>query len=44
MAHAADLVEQALRKRLMLPSLFTYPVLIESLTVEGDAVLASVPE
>ncbi len=42
MAHAAELVEQALRKRLLLPSLFTYPVLIESLTVEGDAVLASV--
>lgn len=42
MAHADDLVEQALRKRILLPGLFTYPVLIESLTVEGDAVLASV--
>lgn len=42
MAHADDLVEQALRKRILLPGLFTYPVLIESLTVEDDAVLASV--
>ena len=42
MADAADLSERALRKRVLLPGLFTYPVLIESITIEEDAVLASV--